>query len=123
MNQPIKFPDMRPPKDRRTHVNLPTPEGYRQRIPNFATSDGNSHNRRMERKRLLLWFGVAVALHAALLLALWLTPPLRLKWGPPSDAWIQVSSVPAKSETPNRDAQEHPAPSKDAKPGVMEAGK
>jgi len=92
MNQPIKFPEMRP-KDRRPSFNLPDPSGYRQRVPSFPTSDGTAQNRRAERKRLILWFGVAMALHAALLLALWLTPPLRLKWGPPSDAWVQVTSV------------------------------
>ncbi len=62
-------------------------------MPSFPTSDGTAQNRRAERKRLILWFGVAMALHAALLLALWLTPPLRLKWAPPSDAWVQVTSV------------------------------
>ncbi len=41
-----------------------------------------------------MWFGVAVALHAALLLGIWLAPPLRLKWDPSPDAWVQVISLP-----------------------------
>jgi hypothetical protein len=106
MSQPIKFPDMRPPKDRvASAINLPTPSGYRQRVPLFPTSDASIQNRRVERKRLIFWFGLAVALHAALLLGLWLTPPLRLKWGPSSDAWVQVTSLPKKEpEAPILDA-------------------
>src|SRR5882757_8505971 len=96
MNQPIKFPDMRPPKDRAASIDLPTPAGYRQRVPLFPTSDASHKNRRVERKRLFLWFGLAVALHAALLLGLWLVPPLRLKWGPSPDAWVQVISLPSQ---------------------------
>jgi len=42
----------------------------------------------------MLWFGIAVALHAALLLGLWLMPPLRLKWSPSADSWVQVFSLP-----------------------------
>ncbi|HEY3656944.1 MAG TPA: hypothetical protein VGL34_18380 [Steroidobacteraceae bacterium] len=107
MNQPIKFPDMRPPKDRAASIDLPTPAGYRQRVPLFPTSDASHKNRRVERKRLVFWFGLAVALHAALLLGLWLTPPLRLKWGPSSDAWVQVMSLPKKEpEVPILDVPE-----------------
>jgi hypothetical protein len=47
------------------------------------------------RKRLLLWFGVAVALHAVLLLVIWLMPPLRIPWTPSPDAWVPVVSLPA----------------------------
>jgi hypothetical protein len=106
MSQPIKFPDMRPPKDRgASTINLPTPAGYRQRVPLFPTSDTSIKNQRVERKRLIFWFGLAVALHAALLLGLWLTPPLRLKWGPSSDAWVQVTSLPKpEPEAPILDA-------------------
>ncbi|MDP8983496.1 MAG: hypothetical protein M3N97_00365 [Pseudomonadota bacterium] len=95
MSQPLKFPDMRA-THRRAPTPLPTPSGYRRTAPPFPTSDGTPQNRRVERRRLILWFGVAVALHAALLLGLWLTPPLRLKWAPAADAWVQVISLPRK---------------------------
>ncbi len=123
MNQTVKFPDMRPPKDRgASTVKLPTPEGYRQRIPLFPTSDGNTQNRRIERKRLILWLGAAVALHAALLLGFWLTPPLRLKWGPASDAWVQVTSLPKKApEAPLVDAPEASGVPNGLKPGTTDA--
>lgn len=97
MNQVTKFPDMRPAKKRdAAALNLPTPAGYRRSVPAFPSTDPGIDTRRVERKRLVLWFGVAVALHAALLLGLWLTPPLRLKWGPSPDAWVQVVSLPKK---------------------------
>ena len=78
MNQPIKFPDMRPRTPRR-EIIPPPPSAYVQRIPAFPTSDAAVPNRRFERKRLLMWFGIAAALHAALLLGIWLMPALRIK--------------------------------------------
>jgi hypothetical protein len=92
MNQVIKFPDMRPatPPD---PIRLPPPSGYVQRVPLFPTTDGSVKSRRFERKRLLLWFGIAVALHAALLLGFWLMPALRIKWEPSPDAWVPVTSL------------------------------
>ena len=107
MDQPIKFPEMRP-KQGRPPIDLPDFSGYRRRVPLFPTSDGIAQNQRLERRRLILWFGLAVALHAALLLGLWLTPPLRLKWGPAADAWVQVVSL--RSKEPN--ALERPKESK-----------
>jgi hypothetical protein len=97
MNTVTKFPDMRPPKNREASVApLPTLSAYRRSAPAFPTTDSAVGNQRAERRRLFLWFGVAVALHAALLLTLWLTPPLRLKWGPSADDWVQVISLPNK---------------------------
>jgi hypothetical protein len=81
-------------------INLPPPSGYVQRVPVFPTTDGSVTSRRFERKRLLLWFGIAVALHAALLLGLWLMPALRIKWEPSPDAWVQVTSVPKLQPAP-----------------------
>jgi hypothetical protein len=75
-------------------IHLPPPSGYVQRVPLFPTTDGSVKSRRFERKRLLLWFGLAVAFHAALLLGLWLMPTLRIKWEPSPDAWVQVVSIP-----------------------------
>jgi hypothetical protein len=92
MNQVIKFPDMRPAAPPRP-IHLPPPSGYVQRVPLFPTTDGSVNNRRFERKRLLLWFGIAVAFHAALLLGFWLMPALRIKWEPSPDAWVHVTSV------------------------------
>jgi hypothetical protein len=74
-------------------IHLPPPSGYVQRVPLFPTTDGSVKSRRFERKRLLLWFGIAVAFHAALLLGLWLMPALRIKWEPSPDAWVHVTSL------------------------------
>jgi hypothetical protein len=99
MNQVIKFPDMRPATPPGP-IHLPPPSGYVQRVPLFPTTDGSVNNRRFERKRLLLWFGIAVAFHAALLLGFWLMPALRVKWEPSPDAWVQVVSVPPAQPAP-----------------------
>ena len=74
-------------------IRLPPPSGYVQRVPLFPTTDSSVGNRRFERKRLVLWFGIAVAFHAALLLGFWLMPALRIKWEPSPDAWVPVISV------------------------------
>ena len=81
-------------------IHLPPPSGYVQRVPLFPTTDGSVKNRRFERKRLLLWFGIAVAFHAALLLGLWLMPALRIKWEPSPDAWVRVIAVPKAQPEP-----------------------
>ena len=81
-------------------IHLPPPSGYVQRVPLFPTTDGSARSRRFERKRLLLWFGIAVAFHAALLLGFWLMPALRIKWEPSPDAWVQVTSVPKAPPVP-----------------------
>jgi hypothetical protein len=99
MNQVTKFPDMRPATPPGP-IHLPPPSGYVQRVPLFPTTDGGVKNRRFERKRLLLWFGIAVAFHAALLLGLWLMPALRIKWEPSPDAWVQVTSLPKAQPAP-----------------------
>jgi hypothetical protein len=99
MNQVTKFPDMRP-RTPPGPIRLPPPSGYVQRVPLFPTTDGSVKNRRFERKRLLLWFGIAVAFHAVLLLGFWLMPALRIKWEPSPDAWVQVVSVPQAQPAP-----------------------
>jgi hypothetical protein len=104
MDPVIKFPDMRP-RTPPGPIRLPPPSGYVQRVPLFPTTDGSAKSRRFERRRLVLWFGIAVALHAALLLGLWLMPALRIKWEPSPDAWVQVTSVPkAQPAAPNDSA-------------------
>jgi len=69
-------------------------------VPLFPTTDASVNNRRFERKRLLLWFGIAVAFHAALLLGFWLMPALRIKWEPSPDAWVPVTSIPQVQPAP-----------------------
>src|SRR5260370_17448241 len=99
MSQIAKFrgmPSRRPPGP----IHLPPPSGYVQRVPLFPTTDGTVRNRRFERKRLLLWFGIAVAFHAVLLLGLWLMPALRIKWEPSPDAWVRVTSVSSAQPAP-----------------------
>ncbi|MDB6083036.1 MAG: hypothetical protein JWN43_917 [Gammaproteobacteria bacterium] len=92
---------MRPPKDRDPPAfNLPTPAAYRRSVPSFSPTEPGAKTRRLERKRLILLFGIAIALHAALLLGLWLTPPLRLKWSPSADSWVQVISLPKSQPAP-----------------------
>jgi hypothetical protein len=102
------------PRTPRGPIHLPPPSGYVQRVPLFPTTDASVNNRRFERKRLLLWFGIAVAFHAALLLGFWLMPALRIKWEPSPDAWVPVTSIPQVQPAP-------PAPAADAvsasKPG------
>jgi hypothetical protein len=84
---------------------LPTLSAYRQSIPVLPSTEPALRTRRFERKRLLRWFAVAVALHAALFLGIWLTPPLQLKWSPDPEQWVAVTSLPTKvSEAPPPDA-------------------
>ena len=92
VNEPIKFPDMRPRHPPREIVP-PPPSSFLRRIPEFPTSDASPEAQRRRRKRLLVWLAVAVALHAALFLGIWLSPTLRIKWEPSPDAWVHVTSV------------------------------
>jgi hypothetical protein len=98
VNQVIKFPDLRPPKSQNPPaLGLPAPSQYRLSSPAILASEALRKTKPAGRRRLFLLFGVAVALHAALFLGIWLTPPLRLKWSPSPDAWVQVVSVPLKA--------------------------
>jgi hypothetical protein len=101
-----------PPSDAQM-IDLPTPSGYRQTVPAFPNTEPGAETQRADRKRRFIWFGVAAALHAALLLALFLTPPLRLKAGYAPDRWVQIVSVPLKEPDPPVPA---PAPATVAKP-------
>jgi hypothetical protein len=98
MNPTVKYPDMRPPVRGGPIRELPAPAQYRQTTP-AAVGGPAAPPPRVERRRLLYWFGIAVLLHAALFIAIWLTPPLRLKWSPSPDAWVPVVSLPAPAET------------------------
>jgi hypothetical protein len=117
MNQVIKFPDMRPPSRGGPIKELPPLAQYRQTTPAAITASVALKTAPVERRRLLAWFGVAVALHAALFIAIWLSPPLRLKWSPSPDAWVQVVSLPPPApETPVVE------PVKPPKPALSKAG-
>ncbi len=93
MNNRTNFPDMRPATPPVVR-DLPPLAQYRRTVPAFKSIDPDAATPRVGRRRYALWFGVAIGLHAVLLLALWLSPPLRLKWGPSADAWVQVTSLP-----------------------------
>src|ERR1700728_3935192 len=103
MSQVVKFPDMRPPP-RPKIAPLPSLSDYRQIKPTLATKDTSMEItpvvRRFQRKKLLIWFGVAVALHSAFLLVFFLTPPMRLKWNPPPEDWVPVVSLPKAEPVP-----------------------
>jgi hypothetical protein len=103
MSQVVKFPDMRPPP-RPKIAPLPSLSDYRQIKPTLATKDTSAEitpaMRRARRKKLVLWFGAAVALHTAILLAFFLTPKMRLKWSPPPEDWVPVVSLPKPEPAP-----------------------
>jgi hypothetical protein len=116
MTRVIKFPDMRPPSRGGPIPELPNPAQYRQTTPAVIAQEMRATAPRIERKRLLVWFSVAVGLHAALLIAIWLTPPLRLKWSPSPDAWVPVVSLPVPPPAPVAPTPVVPTPSAAATP-------
>ncbi len=77
----------------RVTVNLPPPSGYRQTVPAFNVPDPDPDVGRLGGGRIVLWACVAVGLHVALLLAIFLTPPLRLKASYGPDRWVQIMSL------------------------------
>ena len=99
MHQVVKFPDMRPPPRDAPIRELPTPAQYRQMTPAIIAAERGPPPPRLGRKRRWAWFAVAVDLHAALFIAIWLSPPLRLKWSPSPDAWVPVVSLPPPAPT------------------------
>jgi hypothetical protein len=114
MSQVVKFPDMRPPP-RPKIAPLPSLSDYRQIKPTLATKDTSMEItpavRRFRRKRFLIWFGAAAALHAAVLLVFFLTPSMRLKWTPPPEDWVPVVSLPKPEPAPvPAPVAEKPAP-------------
>ena len=125
MSQVVKFPDMRPPNPRPPIRSLPPLSEYRHTAPALALpkSEESEGVRRLRRKRLFKWFGVAVALHAVLLLVLLLTPPMRLKWGPPPEDWVQVTSLPKPEPVAPPAPQPAPvvAPAKSSKSSAAKA--
>jgi hypothetical protein len=111
MTSVIKFPDMRPPPRRDPIREPPAPSEFRLSSPAIIASRPGVTIKGLSRKRLFFWLGVAVALHAALFLAIWLMPPLRIPWSPPPEAWVPVVSVPAEAPAaPSAPSSAVPAP-------------
>ncbi len=98
-------------------VDFPTPSGYRQSTvpPVFPTTEDSPVAKRFERKRLYFWFGVAVLLHVALLLAFFLSPKLRLKASYSPDRWVQILSIPAEPPQAQDAAAVEKAPAEEKK--------
>ncbi len=77
---------------------LSTPASYRQVNPAVLPLPPVSEKaRRQRRRRLIVGFGVAAALHVGLVLAWWLAPPLRLKATYAPERWVRVLPI-AKTE-------------------------
>ena len=85
---------------------LSTPAGYRLSNPAVLGPPPMSEKaKRLRRKRLVIGFSIAAALHVGLILAWWLTPPLRLKASYAPERWVQVlpltkPDLPPVAETP-----------------------
>ncbi len=84
-------------------VDLPDPSSFRQLRPAvLGTPPVSVGERLIERKRLIIGLGIAVAFHLCLGLAWWLMPPLRLKAGIDPRRWVQVVSVPPRETPPSQ---------------------
>lgn len=80
---------------------LPTPAAYRQINPAVLSVPTLSKRARfLQRKRVLIGFAVAVALHAGLVLAWLLTPPLRLKASYAPERWVRILPIVAYAAPP-----------------------
>ena len=74
---------------------LPTPAAYRQTTPAvLGPPPSDEKSRLFTRRRVVIGFGVAVLLHALLIVGWWLSPPLRLKAGYAPERWVPVLSLP-----------------------------
>ncbi|MEA3151043.1 MAG: hypothetical protein QOD56_1982 [Gammaproteobacteria bacterium] len=74
----------------------------------------DAKTRLFTRKRVVIGFAVAAALHVGLGLAWWLTPPLRLKASYAPERWVHVMPLP-KPEA----LQPVPPPAKDPTPAIV----
>lgn len=83
-------------------LELPRPSAYRDlmRPDILATPPVSDQARWFERKRVVVGIAIAAAFHISIGLALWLTPPLRLKVGYAPDRWVQVVSVAPHEDVP-----------------------
>ena len=106
-----EFSKMRPPlRGAPQAIQFPTPSGYRELHPAVLdlpplTAKGRSFHRR----RWLIGLSVAAALHVGIVLAWFLTPPLRLKASYAPDRWVPVVSIP-KPVAPVPVAPQEPLP-------------
>jgi hypothetical protein len=73
---------------------LSTPSSYRLANPAvLPVAPVSEQTRASRRKRIVIGFSIAAALHAALVLGWWLSPPLRLKASYAPERWVQVLPV------------------------------
>jgi hypothetical protein len=94
---------------------LPNPADYRKTTPAvLGEHPVDAKTRLFTRKRVIIGFAVAAALHVGLVLAWWLTPPLRLKAGYAPERWVHVMPLP-KPDAP----QPVPPPARDATPAIV----
>jgi hypothetical protein len=94
---------------------LPTLADYRKTTPAvLGELPVDAKTRLFTRKRVIIGFAVAAALHVGLVLAWWLTPPLRLKAGYAPERWVHVMPLP-KPEA----LQPVPPPAKDPSPAIV----
>jgi len=96
-------------------LDLPAPSAYRDlmRPAVLAVPTESAKARWFERKRVIVGIAIACAFHISIGLAIWLTPPLRLKLGYAPDRWVQVVSVPPQQ------APLAKAPSESHAPGTV----
>jgi hypothetical protein len=91
-------------------AELPTPADYRKTTPAIlGPPQVDEKSRIFSRKRVVIGFGVAAALHVGLGLAWWLTPSLRLKVGYAPERWVPVLSLPKPPPEPPRSEAAPPA--------------
>jgi hypothetical protein len=112
MSPVIKFPDMRPPR-RELIREPPPPSQFRRASPAIIASQPGVQLKRLSRRRLWIWLGVAVVLHAVVFLAIWLAPPLHIPWDPAPEDWVSVTALP-----PASDAAAPQGPKADSRPAA-----
>lgn len=108
MGPVIKFPDMRPPRRRDPMREPPPPSEFRRVSPAIIASQPGVQLKRLSRKRLWVWLGVAVALHIAVFIVYWLTPPLRIPWSPAPEDWVPVVSLPPTTDATSAQTPQAP---------------
>lgn len=124
MGPVIKFPDMRPPRRRDPMREPPPPSEFRRVSPAIIASQPGVQLKRLSRKRLWVWLGVAVALHIAVFIVYWLTPPLRIPWSPAPEDWVPVVSLPPTTDATSAQTPQAPpaqTPDVSSAPSLLEA--
>lgn len=114
----VSYLPLSPPRGARV-PELPTPSAYRQTTPAvLGPPPSDEQSRLFTRRRGVIGFGVAVLLHAVLIMGWWLSPPLRLKAGYAPERWVPVLSLPKPPPAPPSPAAVHPASAPSGAPAV-----